>query len=422
MSNRHVLFTDDAIRGGKTVAHLARSNAIAIGFGDDMRGPEARVIADVGSAWSGMLPADWRTARLLGRIDLGEGPTPVLVADGIAYDMTPVAPTVAMLVEPDALDPAGGRALGPLTALSTDALLSPVDLQCVKASGVTFAVSALERVIEESARGDAAAAAAVRARLEAVIGSSIGGVRPGSDEAVTLKEVLIADGLWSQYLEVAIGPDAEIFTKCPVLASVGWGAAVGVRSDSSWNNPEPEIVLLADSRGRAVGATLGNDVNLRDFEGRSALLLGKAKDNNASCAIGPFVRLFGDDFTMDDVRAATVELTIDGPEGYRLTGSSSMAKISRDPLELLVQARSEHHYPDGLALFLGTMFAPTQDRGDPGRGFTHCEGDVVTIATERLGALANRVTTSKAAPPWTLGIAGLMRNLAGRGLLGGAAA
>ena len=369
--------------------------------------------------WPDLLPADWREARLLGRVDLGEGPTPVIVAGGVVHDMAAVAPTVAMLIERDALDPALGQALDPLTDFSTDILLSPVDLQCVKASGVTFAVSALERVIEERARGDAGEAAAVRAKLEAVIGAGIDGIRPGSAEAAALKDALIADGMWSPYLEVALAPDAEIFTKCPVLASVGWGAAVGVRSDSTWNNPEPEIVVLADSRGRAVGAALGNDVNLRDFEGRSALLLGKAKDNNASCAIGPFVRLFDDRFGMDDVRAATVDLTIDGPEGYRLTGSSSMAKISRDPTDLLAQALSEHHYPDGVALFLGTMFAPTQDRGEAGRGFTHREGDVVTISTARLGSLVNRVTTSKAAPPWTLGIAALFDNLARRGLLTG---
>ncbi len=223
--------------------------------------------------------------------------------------------------------------------------------------------------------------------------------------------------MWSQYLEVAIGPDAEIFTKSPVLSTVGWGAEIGVRSDSTWNNPEPEVVLLVDSHGQAVGATLGNDVNLRDFEGRSALLLGKAKDNNASCSLGPFVRLFDGDFGMDDVRAAEIDLLIKGEDGYRLTGASSMDKISRDPEELIRQTLSEHHYPDGFALFLGTLFAPTEDRDEPGRGFTHKIGDVVTIATPRLGRLVNRVTTSRAARPWTMGIGDLMRNLAARGLL-----
>lgn len=367
--------------------------------------------------WDTLLPLDWECARLLGRVDLGDGPTPILVQDGIAYDMARAAPTVAMLVEARSLDVGDGQPLGSLTALPVPALLSPVDLQCVKASGVTFAVSALERVIEERARGDAGHAAALRARIEATIGGGLANVRPGSVEASALKAALIADGMWSQYLEVAIGPDAEIFTKCPVLASVGWGAPVGIRSDSTWNNPEPEIVLVADSHGHPIGATLGNDVNLRDFEGRSALLLGKAKDNNASCAIGPFVRLFDDRFGLDDVRSATVELLIEGANGYRLSGSSSMARISRDPLDLLAQTTSEHNYPDGFALFLGTMFAPTQDRDEPGRGFTHREGDVVTIATPSLGSLTNRVTTSAAAPAWTLGIAGLINNLARRGLL-----
>jgi fumarylacetoacetate (FAA) hydrolase family protein len=299
--------------------------------------------------------------------------------------------------------------------------LSPIDLQCVKAAGVTFAVSALERVIEERARGDAGAAAAVRERLEARVGGGLARVVPGTDEAAALKAALIDEGLWSQYLEVAIGPDAEIFTKAPLLATVGWGAPVGVRSDSTWNNPEPEVVLLVDAAGNAIGATLGNDVNLRDFEGRSALLLGKAKDNNASCSLGAFVRLFDDRFTMDDVRAAEVDLRIEGEDGYVLDGNSRMDQISRDPAELVRQALSEHQYPDGFVLFLGTLFAPTKDRDDPGRGFTHKIGDTVSIASPRLGRLVNPVTTSKAAAPWTLGVVALMRNLADRGLLAAAA-
>ncbi|MGV1685041.1 fumarylacetoacetate hydrolase family protein [Sphingopyxis sp. NJF-3] len=363
------------------------------------------------------LSDDWREARLLGRIETADGPTPVLVEGGIVHDMSAVAPTVSALIEAHAFDAGSGRVLGPLDDLAP-VLLSPIDLQCVKAAGVTFALSAVERVIEERARGDASAAGAIRAALEARVGASIRSVVPGTDAAAALKEALIGEGLWSQYLEVAIGPDAEIFTKSPVLSTVGAGGDIGVRSDSTWNNPEPEVVLVAGPDGRAVGATLGNDVNLRDFEGRSALLLGKAKDNNASCAIGPFIRLFGDDFGMDEVRGAVVELTIDGPEGYRLEGRSAMDQISRDPEELLRQAMSEHHYPDGFVLFLGTLFAPTQDRDEPGRGFTHKVGDVVRIAEPRLGALVNSVRTSAAAPAWTRGIGALMRNLARRGLLG----
>jgi fumarylacetoacetate (FAA) hydrolase family protein len=296
-------------------------------------------------------------------------------------------------------------------------ILSPIDLQVVKAAGVTFAVSAIERVIEERARGNSDEAAAIRDKLEAHIGGAIRSVVPGTAEAAKLKDALIEDGLWSQYLEVAIGPDAEVFTKAPLLSTVGWGAEIGVRSDSHWNNPEPEIVIVADSRGRPVGATLGNDVNLRDFEGRSALLLGKAKDNNASGALGPFIRLFDDGFTMDHVRSAVLELVVEGPEGFRLEGQSSMAEISRDPEELVRQTVSEHQYPDGFALFLGTLFAPVQDRDVPGRGFTHRIGDVVRISTPTLGTLVNRVTTSKDAPPWQLGVRELMRNLAQRGLL-----
>ncbi|WP_428969052.1 fumarylacetoacetate hydrolase family protein [Sphingomonas sp. Xoc002] len=372
----------------------------------------------------GALPDDWRDGRFVGRIDRGEGPCPILVENGQVYDMSRVAPTVSALLASGTVEASQGEALGELADLNLSPeagaahrLLSPIDLQCVKAAGVTFAVSALERVIEERARGDHAKAAGLRDTLEAALGGNIRSVVPGSPEAAQLKDALIAEGLWSQYLEVAIGPDAEIFTKSPVLSTVGWGMPVGVRSDSTWNNPEPEVVLVADAHGKAVGATLGNDVNLRDFEGRSALLLGKAKDNNASCSLGPLVRLFDDGFTMDDVRSSEVKLTITGTDGYVLEGASSMDQISRDPEDLLGQALSEHHYPDGLVLFLGTLFAPTQDRDEPGRGFTHKVGDTVVITNPRLGTLVNPVMTSADAPAWTFGLGDLMRNLAKRGLL-----
>ncbi|PKP92593.1 MAG: fumarylacetoacetate hydrolase [Alphaproteobacteria bacterium HGW-Alphaproteobacteria-16] len=364
------------------------------------------------------LPADHEQAVLAGRVMLSDGPVPVLVRAGRVVDVSASAPTTADLF--DLPDPAAvtGRDLCAVGELTVGGgpfeLLAPIDLQCVKACGVTFAVSAIERVIEERARGDAGKAAAIRGELEDKIGGGIRSVVPGSAEAMKLKAALIDAGMWSQYLEVAIGPDAEVFTKAPVLSSVGWGAQVGIRSDSSWNNPEPEIVLIANAAGTVVGATLGNDVNLRDFEGRSALLLGKAKDNNAACAIGPFVRLFDAGFTIDDVRAAELDLTIDGPEGYRLEGHSSMREISRDPLDLIRQTLSEHQYPDGFALFLGTLFAPLQDRDDPGRGFTHKVGDKVRIHTPRLGTLENTVTTSRDAAPWTFGIRQLYQTLAAR--------
>jgi fumarylacetoacetate (FAA) hydrolase family protein len=370
------------------------------------------------------LPEDWQDALLLGRLDLGEGPTPVLVNKGEVIDVSRTAPTVSGVLNGwNGVVPAG-TSLGAVTDLKLEPhwegdkrLLAPVDLQCVKAAGVTFAVSAVERVIEERCRGDAGKALEIRASLKERVGSDIRSVRPGSPEAMKLKAALIADGLWSQYLEVAIGPDAEVFTKCPPLAAVGWGADIGIRSDSTWNNPEPEVAIVCDGKGRAVGATLGNDVNLRDFEGRSALLLGKAKDNNASTSLGPFIRLFDDGFTMDHVRRAVIDLVIEGPDNYRLEGRSTMADISRDPTELCRQTLSEHQYPDGFCLFLGTLFAPTQDRDEPGRGFTHKVGDRVKVSTPKLGTLENRVVFSKNAPPWTFGIGALMGNLAKRGLL-----
>ena len=373
------------------------------------------------------LPPDWRQAILVGRILTRDGPTPVVVAEGRVRDVSRHAATVSQLLNGWNGDIPPGTELGPLESLGLTRqfaepkeprLLSPFDLQCIKASGVTFAISAMERVIEERCRGDASKAEALRGSLRERIGADIRSVKPGSDEARKLKQALISDGLWSQYLEVAIGPDAEIFTKSPTLSSVGWGDWIGVRSDSAWNNPEPEIVLAVDSAGRILGATLGNDVNLRDIEGRSALLLGRAKDNNASCALGPFIRLFDAGFTIDRLRAVEVRLRIDGPDGFVLDDQSSLARISRDIADLAGQTASRNHqYPDGLVLFTGTMFAPTKDRDKPGLGFTHKVGDVVTIAAPELGALVNTVRHCPDVAPWRFGTRALMTNLAQRGLL-----
>ena len=298
-------------------------------------------------------------------------------------------------------------------------MLAPVDLQAVKACGVTFASSMLERVIEEQARGDPAAAEGVRSVLAKEIGADLTSIAPGSAEAARLKEALVARGLWSAYLEVGIGPDAEVFTKAQPMSAVGTGMEIGVHPDSVWSNPEPELALVIAPSGRIVGATLGNDVNLRDVEGRSALLLGRAKDNNASAALGPFIRFVDAEFGLDDMRRAEIALHVAGEDGFVLEGASSMAEISRDIEDLAAQTiGAAHDYPDGLVLFTGTMFAPIQDRDAPGQGFTHKAGDLVSISSPSLGTLANRVTTCDRAPRWTFGARALMANLAGRGLLG----
>ena len=376
------------------------------------------------------LPEDRDRALLVGRLWLPAigGPVPITISGDDVFDVSSIAPTASQLLE--LRDPAGSvraaRDLPRVASLTTVLansgeqdrdrgapwLLAPCDLQAIKAAGVTFVASMLERVIEEQARGDPAKAETVRAAIVAIIGDNLAAVRPGSDKAAELKQALIRQGAWSQYLEVGIGPDAEIFTKSQPMSAVGVGADIGIHPKSEWNNPEPEIVLAVNSRGETVGATLGNDVNLRDFEGRSALLLGKAKDNNASCAIGPFVRLFDGDFGIDDVRDCELTLEVKGADGFTLKGASSMRKISRDPLDLVGQAIGDNHqYPDGLVLFLGTMFAPTQDRLAPGQGFTHVVGDVVSVRTPLLGTLINRVDRSDHIAPWTFGVAALMKSL-----------
>tara|TARA_R110002012_G_scaffold271770_1_gene457039 strand:+ start:483 stop:1613 length:1131 start_codon:yes stop_codon:yes gene_type:complete len=375
-----------------------------------------------------ILPQDVSDALLVGRVwskDAG-GPCPVLLKNDRVLDLSSLSPTLSGLLEIEDLttrleDTSRFADLGAIDAFlngTVGELLAPVDLQAVKAAGVTFADSMLERVIEEQAKGDPLRAQEIRGRLAPVLGDNLKGLVAGSEKAAEVKKLLQELGLWSQYLEVGIGPDAEIFTKAQPMSSVGCGALVGIHPKSDWNNPEPEVVLAVTSTGKIVGATLGNDVNLRDFEGRSALLLSKAKDNNASCSIGPFIRLFDAGFSIEDVKTAEIALTVEGADGFTMTGVSPLAAISRTPEDLVSQLLNDNHqYPDGAVLFLGTMFAPVKDRRGAGLGFTHEIGDRVEISTPRLGRLINWVEHSNRCPQWTFGIAALMKNLAQRALL-----
>jgi len=381
-----------------------------------------------------MLPANPETAKLVGRVwrvDV-DGPSVVILRDGDLIDVSRTYPTITDLLNADVAaswDDLAGEHLGPLEnflhgpdemrhGATKNCLLAPCDLQALKACGVTFASSMIERVIDERTLGDPAKADEIRARIGELIGGSLSSIKAGSEEAAEVKRALEAEGLWSQYLEVGIGPDAEVFTKSQPMSAVGHLAEVGINPISSWNNPEPEIVMAVDGAGTIRGATLGNDVNLRDVEGRSALLLGKAKDNNASCAVGPFIRLFDDAFTIADVESAQLSMKVTGTDGFEISGASNMKEISRTPADLVAQTHNENHqYPDGFLLFTGTMFAPTQDRGEKGSGFTHKHGDVVEISTPTLGTLSNTVTGSDKAAPWTFGLRALMSNLAKRGLL-----
>ncbi len=381
------------------------------------------------------LPVDAAKAALAGRVwrpDL-DGPSIVAVRGNDLVDITSTVATMRDLAE--AADPAKlvrtakSETIGTLDAIlantpeaSRDSkkpwLLAPVDLQAIKAAGVTFARSMLERVIEEQAKGSPEKAEAIRSQVEKLLGGDLRKLKPGSKQALALKQTLIEQGAWSQYLEVGIGEDAEIFTKAQPMSAVGHGMEAGLHPRSTWNNPEPEVVLVVTSKGTICGATLGNDVNLRDFEGRSALLLSKAKDNNASAAIGPFIRFFDTDFSLDTVRAMDVGLSVEGEDGFTLEGKSSMQEIARDPADLVGELIGKtHQYPDGAVLYLGTMFAPTKDRGTKGQGFTHKPGDIVTIHAPALGALVNRMVHADKAQPWTFGTADLMRNLAKRGML-----
>ncbi|MGV8950532.1 MAG: fumarylacetoacetate hydrolase family protein [Cypionkella sp.] len=368
---------------------------------------------------------------LVGRVwsEAAGGPCPVAIQNGDVLNLSHLSPTMSGLLERDDLVAdirGGGASLGPLDGFldlgygtgRLGRLLAPCDLQAIKAAGVTFAGSMIERVIEERAKGDPALAEAIRAELAGILGGNLRGLVPGSEQAAVVKAHLQKAGLWSQYLEVGIGPDAEIFTKAQPMSAVGCGAQIGVHGGSHWNNPEPEVVLAINSRGVICGATLGNDVNLRDFEGRSALLLGKAKDNNAAAAIGPFIRLFDADFSLKDVSSLRVGLEISGQDGFDLLDQSDMAQISRQPADLAAQLLNPNHqYPDGAMLYLGTMFAPTKDRGGKGLGFTHKSGDLVTVSSPLLGRLANQVQPCDQVEPWTFGTRALMTNLAARGML-----
>jgi len=491
------------------------------------------------------LPKDWKEGTFVGRVWRADvnGPSVVkLDNEGYLVDITTSFPTVSALCEQEnpaeAVKAVTGERIGKLSdILATTArhtkkddkpyLLSPIDLHAVKAAGVTFAESLVERVVEKMAGGDRDKAlgirigvlsdiatilkkdgalqtlAVLRQRYDALQGQADNGealrtlgvevaqlrsesinfkeTPPGSkpalqirdllimkfaafkiDEAVhkyanddpaaaelvraqltrrfkqvtdavnsgkeegfsdaTLKEIRdflsgLGTGAGKSYIEVGLGPKAEIFTKAQPMSSVGHGADAGYLEESKWNNPEPEVVLVTNSRKEIVGAALGNDVNHRDIEGMSELLLGECKDQNASCAVGPFIRLIDKtSFKQEDIDTMKVEVHVKGTDGFELYSDSSMEKISRKPEELVNQMFKQHQYPDGAVLFCGTMFSPVKDRDEPTKGFTHKVGDHVTIRSDKLGSLTNRMDYTQNVEPWIYGVGKLMQNLAERGV------
>jgi len=380
-----------------------------------------------------VLPSDGYAGTLVGRaLFPGVFPGPCVVAireDGV-HNISGTVPTMAQLL--NAPNPLATlqRALrncvylGPLESLLENStpsthdplkpyLLTPIDLQAVKAVGLTFVNGLLQRFADDNG------GAATVAKMEKAAGVALGKILPGSEEAARLRTALMEDGLWNDTLEVGFGPDVELFTKAQPLSAVGTGAEIAVLPTSKQTFAEPEVVLMLNADGKICGATLGCDMTARDVEARSLLLLGRAKDQNATCAVGPFIRLFDQTFSLPNVQGMNLTYAFEGADDAVFTDTGSMDQIGRGLITLARQVVNEHHgYPDGVALFTGCMFKAPSSRGASDTPFTHQVGDVVIIKASPLGTLINRVNTTDKVRPWSFGMSDLMANLANRQLLG----
>jgi 2-dehydro-3-deoxy-D-arabinonate dehydratase len=182
------------------------------------------------------------------------------------------------------------------------------------------------------------------------------------------------------YARVYEAERPEIFFKASGWRVVGHGGVAGVRPDSSWNVPEPELAVLSNSRGQLVAYSCGNDMSSRSIEGENPLYLPQAKVYDRSCSIGPAAGLaWGADPSDASI---TMRITRDGLPVF--DGAANLSEMVRDPAELLAVLHSAYPLPDGAWLMTGTSLVPPLP-------YTAQAQDVVTIEIEGIGRLVNTI-------------------------------